>query len=143
LENWGKSPANGVGIWGFFVSPSNTDDALKTQESWCAGRRKAVENLLHYTKLGYSLFPTGKHETTIGFQLNQAEIINAEIAYTKMGGEKANFILPQIVGCVIYNYGEHTFDTDFRYELGIAYPPATVELPDLRFETSSIGNEAH
>jgi hypothetical protein len=145
LRNRGKSAATGVSIWGFFVFPVNSFGALKTQEDWCAGRRKAVESIKRYAKVGVPLFPEDTPYTQdISFILNESDIQATQEAFSKGSEPKVTFILPQIVGCVIYNFGDAAYDTDFRYQFyGNIDGARAVPIADLGFMASEIGNEAH
>jgi type II secretory pathway pseudopilin PulG len=153
LLNRGKSPAAGVMIMGEFVCPPNSFDALRFQENECAGRRQAVTGQnTHYTRLGYPIFPGDPpFIENVTFQLNQSDIDATQKWFSHLGKVDVKFIEPQIVGCVVYNFGNLGYDTDFRYEIFrrspqhpiMIVPQPVIALDELIFQLSEIGNEAH
>jgi hypothetical protein len=149
-HNWGHSPATHVDISGALTTPDALDffGAFPNERQMCEAMRKNRTVAAETRILGNTIFPTDESESiTETWMMTGDQIIKA-LKLKGFPNKTIKVVFPEIAGCVLYQFGDTPYMTEFRYRLsrkdgsGIE-PTGSVPPSDLKMTKAELGNDAY
>lgn len=149
LHNWGQSPATHVDIVGSLTTPDALAflGALSNERQMCEGMRNNRKVAVETRMLGNTIFPADESNSTETWMMTGDQIVKA-LKLKGFPGKTIKVVFPEIIGCVLYQFGETPYMTEFRYRLshkegsGIE-PTGSVPPSDLKMTKAELGNDAY